>query len=69
MSATRRDFLATAGSLALSAAAGLGPARAGVWPGATQASHTAFISLKVLMSVSQILAESSFDLSLPTLAR
>src|SRR5204863_8201071 len=44
-------------------------ARAGVLPGDTQASHTAFISLKVFMSVIQILARRSFDLSVPHLAR
>src|SRR5262245_2668171 len=40
-------------------------ARAGVLPGATQASHTAFISAKFAISVIQILADSSFDLSVP----
>src|SRR6185369_13509282 len=38
-------------------------ARAGVLPFSTQASQTLFISSKVAMSESQILAESSFDLS------
>ena len=40
-------------------------ARAGVWPATTQPSQTAFISLKVDMSLSQILAESRFCLELP----
>src|SRR5918997_2996693 len=44
-------------------------ARAGVLPGDTQASQTAFISWKVAMSVSQIFAMSSFDLSVPASAR
>ena len=44
-------------------------ARHGVLPGTTQASHTSFISLKVEMSLSQICAESSFDLSLPASPR
>ena len=44
-------------------------ARAGVLPGDTQASHTAFISAKFAMSVIQILAERSLLLSVPALAR
>ena len=44
-------------------------ARAGVLPGDTQASHTAFISAKFAMSVIQILAESNLLLSVPALAR
>src|SRR3954453_23796912 len=44
-------------------------ARAGALPGATQPSQTAFISLKVAMSESQIFADSSFDLSVPAWAR
>src|SRR5215218_8069339 len=40
-------------------------ARAGVEPGATQASHTSFIWLQVPMSVSQMLADRIFDLSEP----
>src|SRR5204863_8896285 len=44
-------------------------ARAGVLPGDTQPSHTEFISCKVFMSVMQILARRSFDLSVPHLAR
>ena len=44
-------------------------ARAGALPGATQASHTSFIWLQVLMSVSQMLAERIFDLSVPASAR
>ena len=43
-------------------------ARHGVLPGATQASQTAFISSKVAMSESQMLALSSLDLSLPAWA-
>ena len=37
-------------------------ARAGVLPGDTQASHTAFISAKLAMSVIQMLADSSLRL-------
>src|SRR5690242_11991016 len=44
-------------------------ARAGVLPGDTQASQTAFISAKVRISASQILAVSSFDLSVPASAK
>ena len=44
-------------------------ARAGVWPGVTQASHTSFISPTVRMSESQIVAVRSFDLSVPAFAR
>ena len=44
-------------------------ARAGVLPGTTHASHTLFISSTVRMSESQIVAVSSFDLSVPALAR
>ena len=40
-------------------------ARAGVLPGATQASHTSFIWPQVPMSVSQMLADRIFDLSVP----
>jgi hypothetical protein len=44
-------------------------ARAGVLPGDTHASHTAFISAKFAMSVIQILAERIFVLSVPAWAR
>ena len=44
-------------------------ARAGVLPGDTQASQTAFISANFAMSVIQILAESSLLLSVPAWAR
>src|ERR1700733_3720609 len=44
-------------------------ARAGVWPGATQESHTAFISAKFAMSVIHILADNNLLLSVPALAR
>ena len=44
-------------------------ARAGVLPGDTQASQTEFISAKLPMSVSQILVERSFDLSVPAALR
>src|ERR1700685_3013307 len=44
-------------------------ARAGVLPGDTQASHTAFISANFAMSVIQILAESNLLLSVPAWAR
>ena len=40
-------------------------ARAGALPGETQASQTSFIWLQVEMSVSQMLADSTFDLSVP----
>ena len=43
-------------------------ARAGVWPGTTQASHTAFMAAKSAMSASQIVAVRIFVLSLPPLA-
>jgi hypothetical protein len=39
-----------------------------VLPGDTQASHTAFISLKWRMSESQIVADNSFELSVPAAA-
>ena len=38
-------------------------ARAGVAPGSTQACHTTFISAKVAMSVSQMVADSKWPLS------
>src|SRR5215468_6651307 len=44
-------------------------ARAGVLPGDTQASHTAFISAKFAMSVIQMLAASSLVLLVPAAAR
>ena len=44
-------------------------ARAGVLPGDTQASQTAFISAKFAMSVIQILAERSLVLLVPAVAR
>jgi hypothetical protein len=44
-------------------------ARAGVLPGDTQESQTLFISAKFAMSVIQMLAESSFVLSVPASAR
>jgi hypothetical protein len=44
-------------------------ARAGVLPGDTQESQTLFISAKLAMSVIQMLAESSFVLSVPVGAR
>ena len=56
------DGVLRRGELALDAGA------AGVLPGATPASHTAFISSKVAMSESQTLALSSLDLSLPAWA-
>ena len=40
-------------------------ARAGVWPGTTQASQASFISAHVLISVSQILALRILVLSVP----
>jgi hypothetical protein len=43
-------------------------ARAGALPGATQASQTPFISWKVDMSVSQMLAMRRRDLSVPASA-
>src|SRR3954466_11746898 len=43
-------------------------ARAGVLPGETQASHTAFISWNVAMSVIQMLVIRIFDLSVPASA-
>ena len=44
-------------------------ARAGGFFGSTHASHTAFISSNVPMSASQMLADKSFDFSLPAAAR
>ena len=43
-------------------------ARAGVWPGMTQASQTLFMAAKSEISLSQIVAVRIFDLSLPPLA-
>src|SRR5476649_2742857 len=42
-------------------------ARAGALPGETQASHTSFIWPQVPMSVSQMLADRIFDLSVPAI--
>ena len=44
-------------------------ARAGAFSGSTQASQTAFISANLVMSVTQIVADSNFDLSVPASAK